>query len=404
MLGNKEKLAVNGGQPYKTKPFPRWPHSDEREVELVSEVARSGKWWRMTGTMVEEFEEKFAKLHNADYCLCVTNGTHAIELILAAMEIGEGDEVIVPAFTFISTGTAPIYCNATPVFVDVDPVTFCMDPKAFEKAITPKTKAVIPVHIAGHICDMDEINAIAKKHNVKVIEDAAHAHGGEYKGRKAGTLGDAAIFSFQNGKIVTCGEGGAILTNSKELYEKAYLIHGVGRPKGDRIYQHLLLGSNYRMNEFQGAILLAQLERLSEFNQRREKNAALLNSLLSDVKGVVPQGRSEDSTLNTHYMFMFYYDKAQFGGMSRKDFVDALIAEGVPAFIAFPVISNTEFFRENKFRSHLRQHIDADSFVLPNSERIAAEVVWLPHFTLLGDEQDMKEIAGAIKKIQDCTR
>jgi 3-amino-5-hydroxybenzoate synthase len=403
MLGNK-KLAVNGGQPYKTKPFPRWPHSDEREVELVSEVARSGKWWRMTGSNVDEFEKKFAEYHNVAYCLCVTNGTHAFELALAALEIGEGDEVIVPAFTFISTGTAPIYCNATPVFVDVDPETFCMDPKAFEKAITPKTKAVIPVHIAGHVCNMDEICAIAKKHNLKIIEDAAHAHGGEWKGRKVGTLGDIATFSFQNGKIVTCGEGGAILTNNKELYEKAYLIHGVGRPKGDRTYQHVLLGSNYRMNEFQGAILLAQLERLTEFNKRRQKNAVLLDSLLSDVKGITPQVCSKDVTVNTHYMYMFYYNKNEFGGMSRQEFVDALIAEGIPAFIAYPVISETEFFKENKFRSHLRQHIDADSFVLPNAKKIANDVVWLPHFTLLGDEQDINEIAGAIKKVQECTR
>ncbi|MHC1683112.1 MAG: DegT/DnrJ/EryC1/StrS family aminotransferase [Clostridiaceae bacterium] len=396
-----DKLAINGGTPHKTTPFPNWPMSSERELELVKEVVVSNKWWRMNGSKVEEFEEKFAKYHDAKYCICVTNGTHAIELTLASLDIGEGDEVIVPAFTFISTASAPIYCDAKPVPVDVDPDTFCMDPVAFENAITPKTKAVIPVHMAGHICNMDEICKIAKKHNIKVIEDAAHAHGGEWKGKKIGTFGAAAIFSFQNGKIVTCGEGGALITNNKELYEKAYLIHGVGRPKGDRIYQHLVLGSNYRMNEFQAAILIAQLERLESLNKIREKNANLLDNLLSDVKGIKSQGRDEAVTLNTHYMYMFYYDKTYFGGLSREEFVDILIAEGVPAFIAYPIVSNTEFFIKNKFRGHIREKVDFSMLKLPNSEKIQNDVVWLPHFTLLGTEDDIKELAGAIRKIQD---
>jgi 3-amino-5-hydroxybenzoate synthase len=400
VVQSKEKLAIKGGTPLKTKLFPVWPHSDERELELITEVVKNRKWWRMSGTMVEEFEKKFAACHNAQYCLCVTNGTHAIELTLAACGIGAGDEVIVPAFTFISTATAPIYCNAIPVPVDVDPKTFCMDPKAFESAITPRTKAVIPVHMAGHCCDMDAICAIAKKHNIKIIEDAAHAHGAEYKGRKIGTFGEAAIFSFQNGKIVTSGEGGAFITNSKEVYDQAYLIHGVGRPKGDRIYQHLMLGSNYRMTEFQGAILIAQLERLSKFNQLRTKNAALLDKLLSGVQGITPQGMDKNVTLNTHYMYMFYYDPKYFGGMGRQEFVDSLIAEGVPAFIAYPVVSNTEFFRENQFRGHLQEKVDTRAYKLPNAERIANEVVWLPHFTLLGDAVDIEEISGAIQKIQ----
>lgn len=400
-IQTKAPLAIKGGKPFKTKPFPDWPFSDERELQLVEEVVRSRKWWRMSGSKVEEFERKFADYHNAKYCLAVTNGTHAIELALAALGIGPGDEVIVPAFTFISTATAPIYCDAVPIPVDIDPKTFCMDPKAFESAITPRTKAVIPVHMAGHVCELDLIRAIAKKHGLKLIEDAAHAHGGEWKNRKIGTFGDAAIFSFQNGKIVTCGEGGAVLTNSADLYEKMYLIHGVGRPKGDRTYKHLLLGSNYRMNEFQGAVLIAQLERLGKFNERREKNAVLLDKLLSDVQGITPQGRDQNVTLNTHYMYMFYYDPKYFGGMSRQDFVDSLIAEGIQAYIAYPVVSNTEFFRENQFRGHLSEKIDTRAFKLPNAQRIADEVVWLPHFTLLGDQEDIREIYGAIRKIQE---
>lgn len=395
-----KELAVNGGALSKTKPFPQWPFADDRELELVTEVVKSKKWWRMNGSMVEEFESKFAQMQNAKYCLGVTNGTHAIELTLAALDIGAGDEIIIPAFTFISTGTAPIYCNATPVVVDVDPGTFCMDPSAFEKAITPKTKAVIPVHMAGHACDMDAICSIAKKHNIKVIEDASHAHGAEWKGQRIGTFGDAATFSFQNGKLVTCGEGGAIITNSKELYDKVYLIHGVGRPKGDRVYAHVVLGSNYRMNEFQAAILIAQLERLEEFNKRRGDNAAVLDSLLSEIPGITPQTLDERANLNPHYMYMFYYNANEFHGLTRQDFVDLLIAEGIPAFIAYPVISDTIFFKENNFRKHI-DPISPNANKLDNAKKIADEVVWLPHQTLLGDQQDQKEIANAILKIKE---
>jgi 3-amino-5-hydroxybenzoate synthase len=397
------KLAKAGGTPCKTKPFHEWPYSDERELELVSEVVKSRKWWRMSGSKVEEFESKFAKLHNAEYCLGVTNGTHAIELALTALGIGPGDEVIVPAFTFISTATAVVYCNASPILVDIDPMTFCMRPEVFEKAITPRTKAVIPVHIAGHACDMDSICEIAKKHGIKVIEDAAHAHGAEWKNRKLGSFGDISIFSFQNGKLMTCGEGGALVTNSKDLYEKAYLAHGVGRPKGDRFYAHVMLGSNYRMNEFQAAVLIAQMERLPNMSIKREENAAKLDSYLSDIKGIIPQGRDLNANINPHYMYMFYYNPEYFGGLSRQDFVDSLIAEGIPAYIAYPVISDTIFFKENNFGGRIKEYSRENEADLTNARKIACEVVWLPHFTLLGDETDIKEIADAIKKIQSAS-
>lgn len=355
----------------------------------------------MTGNKVKTFEQDFAALHNVKYCLGVTNGTHAIEIALTALGIQHGDEVIVPAVTFISTGSAVIYVNATPVLADVDPDTFCMIPEAFEKAITPKTKAVIPVHMAGHACNMEAICAIAKKHNIKVIEDAAHAHGGQCNGRMIGSYGDMSIFSFQNGKIMTCGEGGALITDNEDLYKRAYLIHGVGRPDGDRVYEHSVLGSNDRMNEFSAAILIAQQERLHEMNKKRDKNALLLDSLLFDVEGIKPQGRKEYATLITHYMYMLYYDPNFFNGLSRKDFVDCLIAEGIPAFICFPVLSDTTFFKNNDFYGRINAFEQLASNDISNARNVASNVVWLPHFTLLGDEQDISEIAKAIKKIQE---
>lgn len=393
-------LAKDGGTPCKTKPFHPWPYFNEREQELLEGVVKSGLWWRMSGDKVKTFEKMFAEIQGVEYCLGVTNGTHAIELALAALDIKAGAEVIVPAFTFISTLTAIIYSNAIPVIVDVDPETFCMDPTEFKKAITSKTKAVIPVHMAGHCCDMDAICDIAKTHDIRVIEDASHAQGAEWNGKRAGSFGDIGTFSFQNGKLVTCGEGGAIVTRSKELYERAYLIQGVGRPDGDRSYAHVLLGSNYRMNEFQGAILIAQLERLEVLNKKRETNAAILDRILSDIPGIIPQGRSQKANINTHYMYMFYYDAKQFNGLSRQAFVDYMIAEGIPAFIAYPVISNTKFYKEKNFRGFLCETVDLPEHDLTNATKIADEVVWLPHFTMLGDEQDLQEIANSIKKIQ----
>ena len=396
----KNILAKNGGVPVRTKKFHEWPYADERELHNLKEVLDSRNWWRMTGSKVEEFEEKFAKMHDVKYCLGLSNGTHAIELALNTLGIGKGDEVIVPAFTFISTATAVLYCNAEPVFADIDPKTFCMDPASFEKAITPKTKAVIPVHMAGHPCEMDAICSIAKQYGIKVIEDAAHGHGTEWNHKRIGSFGDMATFSFQNGKIVTCGEGGAIVTNDKDLYEKAYLIHGVGRPKGDTVYEHKVLGSNDRMNEFQAAVLLAQLERLPEFNERREQNAKRLNDLLSSINGIVPQIFDPRGTINSHYMYMFCYKKELFGNMTREEFVEHMNAEGIPCFVAYPAISNTSFFKARAFAGRVNITREYKEELIPNAVKVSKEVVWLPHYTLLGDDTDLLEITLAILKIK----
>lgn len=394
-------LAKDGGTPVKQKPFPNWPVYDEREIENVVETIKSQNWWRVTGTKVKEFEKKFAKFQGCSYCLGVTNGTSATELALNVLSIGKGDEVIVPGMTFISTGLAVVNCNAIPVLVDIDVETLCMTPEAFEAAITPRTKAVIPVHMAGQGCKMDKICEIANKHGIKVIEDAAHGHGGEYKHKRLGSYGDFAIFSFQNGKLMTCGEGGALLTNKQEYYEKACVIQDVGRPIGDKIYEHVVRGANYRMNEFQAAILLAQIERVNEYNVLREKNASLLDELLAEVEGIKPQGRDMEANINTHYMYMFYYDKSYFGGLDRKEFVEYLNAEGIPCCICFPVLSDTEFFRRNDFNGMNVLYERDKEADLTNSRKAAEEMIWIHHRTLEGDLDDLKDIVTAIKKIQN---
>lgn len=391
-------LAINGGKAYRRKPFPKWPKSDEREATLINEVLESGNWWRVTGEKVKKFEKYFSKFQNTEYCLGVTSGTHAIELSLASLGIGKGDEVVLPAFTYISTGSAVVCSNATPVLVDVDEETFCISPDAFEAAITAKTKAVIAVHMAGNACDMERICEIANKYGIKVIEDSAHGHGGEYKGRRLGSIGNVGIFSFQNGKLMTCGEGGAIVTNDNAIYENAYLRHGVGRPLNDSGYNHNVLGSTSRMSEFHAAILLAQMERVDDMNKLREKNAVYLDRLLSDIDGVIPQKRSKGTTIFTHYMYMFYFDSSKFNGMTRNEFVEVLRAEGIPANIAFPVVSDTKLFREQNFDRRIDNYkCNAD---LSFARKIANEVICMPHCVLEGDESDLEDIRGAILKIQ----
>lgn len=394
-------LAACGGEMYRKTPFPEWPVYGEKEVNNLTEVLESRNWWRVSGQKVQEFEKKFAEFQDSDYCLGVTNGTSALELALSVLEIGIGDEVIVPAMTFISTGLAVINCNATPVLVDIDPETLCMNPEQFENAITERTKAVIPVHMAGNGCEMEKICSIALTHHIKVIEDAAHGHGGEINDRRLGSFGDMAIFSFQNGKLMTCGEGGAILFKSKALYEKAYLIQDVGRPRGDKIYLHLVRGANYRMSEFQAAILLAQLERVNDYNCLREKNAELLDQRMREIQGIKPQGRAKSANIVTHYMYMFYYDSNYFGGLSRNEFVEYLNAEGIPANVCFPVLSETDFFEKNDFNGRYVDRTRATKHEVPCSKKAASSMVWLHHRVLEGTEEDIADIVGAIEKIQN---
>jgi 3-amino-5-hydroxybenzoate synthase len=386
------------------RPFPNWPVADERELEAVQSVLKSGQWWRMVGSQVVEFEKEFAASHNAAYALAVTNGTHAIELALAALDIGRGDEVIIPAFTFISTATAVLCAQATPVLADVNSDTYCLDPASFAAAITPRTRAVIPVHMAGHVADMDEILAIAREHNLHVIEDAAHAHGAAWKGERVGALQTGGIYSFQAGKLMTAGEGGLVLSNDAEFIEKCFLYGNCGRPKTDRTYQHSVLGTNCRMSELQAAVLRVQLQRLEEQNARREVNAAILNQMLSDVPGITPQGHDPRVTLHPHYMYMFRYEPTAFGGLSRQQLVDGLIEEGVPAFVGYPAIHRTPVFRNHNFGPRWR----ADDALLPDynlvscpvAETLGDEVVWLHHRVLLGDEQHLTAVIDALDRIR----
>ncbi|MFF2908921.1 DegT/DnrJ/EryC1/StrS family aminotransferase [Paenibacillus sp. NPDC057934] len=371
--------------------FPEWPMFDEREEENLTQTLRSRSWWRMSGSAVTQFEQNFAKAHGVNYAIAVSNGTHAIELSLMAIGIGPGDEVIVPAYTFISTATPVFRQGGVPVAVDVDPKTLCINPEEIEKAITDKTRAIIVVHFAGHSADMDRIMEIAQTHGLRVIEDAAHAHGGTYKNKPLGSIGDIACYSFQYMKLMTSGEGGAIITNNKELYEKSWLIHNVGRHSQDREYQHSVLGSNYRISEFQAAVLSAQLERLQEQSQRRMVLAEELQRLLADVDGLTPLVHKKEATLHPFYMFTLKYDSEHFGNKSRLEFVDTLKEKGIPAFVGYSAIHQTEVWQQCGGRS-----LDC-----PIAEKAAKEMIWLHHRILLGSLGSLVEMVDYIVSLQE---
>ena len=266
-----EELAINGGRMAKRKPFPDWPVYDDREMAALTGVLESRQWWRGNGMQAVQFEQEFAAYHNTRHAMAVTNGTHALELVLAALDIGRGDEVIVPAFTFISTATAVLCANAVPVLVDVDRQTYCLDPGALESAITPRTRAIIPAHMAGHPADMDAIGEIARRHNLAVIEDAAHGQGAEWNGQRVGALHTTGIFQLPGLQANDRRRGRIVLSNDTEFIERCFLYGNCGRPKNDRTYQHSVPGSNYRMSEMHAAVLRVQLARLDEQIARRAR-------------------------------------------------------------------------------------------------------------------------------------
>jgi dTDP-4-amino-4,6-dideoxygalactose transaminase len=398
-------LALLGGRKAKTKAFPLWPQYDENERRALLEVLESRVWWRTPGTKTLEFENAFAAYHGARHGIAVTNGTAALEVTMAALSIGQGDEVIIPDFTFVATASAVLFANALPVLVEVDRESYCLDPAAAETAITPRTKAIIAVHMGGHPADLDRLQEIAKRHKLHLIEDSAHAHGSEWKGRKIGTFGTAATFSFQASKLITAGEGGIVISNDDAFERQARSVHDCGRMPGEWFYSHFIYGSNYRLSEWQGAILKVQLGRLEEQTLRRHRNGRLLDKLLSQIPGITPQKCDSRCTRNGQYAYIFHVDGRQFDGISTENFIAALNAEGIPTQASYPPLHELDCFRNGEYRKRLSgvQATETHAFLqqpFTNTQRAAWETVWIPQFALLGDEEDMNEIATAIRKIQ----
>jgi dTDP-4-amino-4,6-dideoxygalactose transaminase len=399
------KLALLGGEKTKTKPFPAWPQFDETERRALNDVLESRVWWRTPGTKTLDFERAFAGFHGARHGIAVTNGTAALEVSMAALGISAGDEVIIPDFTFVATASAVLFANALPVLVDVLPDTYCIDPALAEAAVTARTKAIIAVHMGGHPADLDVLTDLAARKGLALVEDSSHAHASEWRGKRIGALGTVGTFSFQSSKLMTAGEGGMIISNDDGFERKARSIHDCGRLPGEWFYSHFMYGSNYRLSEWQGAVLMAQLGRLEQQTLHRHRNARLLDRELSRIPGITPQKLDPRCTRNGQYAYIFHVDRNEFAGIQTDRFIEAMNAEGIPNQASYPPLHELHMFRNNEYRKCLsgQQAKEEHSFLkqaFPNTQRAAWETVWIPQPALLGDEQDIEEIIAAIYKIQ----
>jgi 3-amino-5-hydroxybenzoate synthase len=375
--------------------FPPWPQFGVEERTGLIRALDQGQWWRVTGTEVDAFEREFAEHHGAEHALAVTTGTHALELALEVLGVHRGTEVIVPAFTFISSSQAAQRLGAVAVPVDVDPDTYCIEVAAAEAAIGPNTRAIMPVHMAGQVADMDALAKLSADSGVPLLQDAAHAHGARWHGKKVGELGSVAAFSFQNGKLMTAGEGGAVLFPDAELYEEAFVRHTCGRPRGDRGYFHTTSGSNFRLNEFSAAVLRAQLSRLEQQITVREQRWRVLAALLAELPGVVPQGSDERCDRNPHYMAMFRIPGI--GERRRAALVDTLTQRGIPAFVAFRAVYRTDAFWET---GAPEMSVDQLAGRCPHSEALSQDCLWLHHRVLLGSEAQMHEVVSVLADVR----
>lgn len=408
--------AVLGGAPVvNTAPKPvwtKWPVWDAKTDESgVLEVLRSGVWSR--AQVVDQFEEAWAKTIGAKRCLTTVNGTNALICALVSLDIGGGDEVIIPPYTFIATPQAVLQTGAMPVFVDTDPDTFQMDVNKIEEKITPRTRAILPVHIAGLPCDIEGIMKIAKKHNLVVVEDACQAWLSEVDHKKVGTFGDAGCFSFQNSKNIPVGEGGAIVSDNEELIDRCYSYHNYGIAHGSMIAQHgagtSMFGTKLRLTEYQAAIGLAQLKRLEAQTTIRSENAAYLKSRLEQIPGIVPYKLYNNVTRVSFHLFPFRYKKENFKGLSKAGFLKALNAEGVPCSGGYttlnkqPFLSNT--FRTKNFKKmYPAEMLDFNTYIernqCPQNDVLCnEEAIWFTQNMLLGPRSDMDYIVAAIEKI-----
>ncbi|MDP7975826.1 MAG: DegT/DnrJ/EryC1/StrS family aminotransferase [TACK group archaeon] len=397
-----DKPAILGGKPVRSRPLPHGAYIDEEDIRAVTEVLRSGKLSSLSNPIVEEFEKAFAEYVGTKYAIAVNSGTAALHTALQAMGVGPGDEVVVPPYTFVSTATSVIHANAIPVFADVELSSYNLDADSFEKSITQRTKAVIPVHLFGRPAEMDAIMEVARRHNVMVLEDAAQAHGATYKGKKVGTFGNAAIFSFYESKNMTTGEGGMIVTDDEKIAQRARLIRQHGEPSW---YYYVELGYNYRMPAMEAALGLSQLKKLDKFNSIRQSNASYYNSKLSRIKGIVVP-KAPDYVKHVYHVYAPRFLEEELG-ISPNLISKALAAEGINLRPIYPrALYLDPLFQEKRVRPKGCPYScpyygivrDYPPGLCPNVEKLTKEVFSLPVSPLVTKE-DIDDIVAAVNKV-----
>jgi dTDP-4-amino-4,6-dideoxygalactose transaminase len=365
--------------------IPQWPQSGERELELLRDVLDSPQWGGFH-PFVSEFERSFAAYQHCAFGVAAMNGTVTLEVALGVLGIAPGDEVIVPAISFISTATAVSRVGATPVFVDIECWSFNIDPERVLQAITPKTKAVIAVHFGGAMCRIDELVELCREHNLELVEDAAHAQGSEWNGRRAGSFGKVGSFSFQNGKILASGEGGMLVTSTSDFAEKTRSLVNQGRVEGRSFYEHHRLGTNFRMTAFQAAVLLAQFERLPEQIASRTASVKRIKQLAADANGIAWQQLPSQITQHPQYLLL---GRIQNVSVTRDQFCQRLAAAGVPC---------TPFYPHTLYQNPLYLAGGCRVMSCPNSEACVRDAFWLPHRVLLSDEETLDQVATVMRE------
>ncbi len=403
------KLALHGGP----KVLPRgvaveWPVFGASEEDAVLKVLRSGNWWRggtieaQANSACGRFERSFAKWHDAARGLCVPNGTIALELALRAVGVQPGDEVIVPALSFVVSASAVLPLGAVPVFADADPRTYQPNPAAIEAAISPRTRAIVVVHFGGYPADLDLIVDLAAKHQLPLIEDCAHAQGTQWRGRGVGSYGDAGTFSFQQSKAFTSGEGGIVITRSEEVWYRAYRFHNLGRLESSGFYDFYEPSSNYRLTDLQGALLEAQFARYRKQLRSKQANQRYLSRALRRLGGLEPLPDDARITRRGHYYYLLKYQPEQFAGVHREVFLRACQAEGLGLGHSYgTAINRYPLFQTMKWPARY-QGAQYRKVGCPQAERIFAhELCALPHTALLADKATLDGVVEVIAKVKE---
>ncbi|MFQ6615544.1 MAG: DegT/DnrJ/EryC1/StrS family aminotransferase [Fidelibacterota bacterium] len=406
----KTDMALYGGRPVRADPFPSWPRpTDAMRESLIHTLNR--EQWGVGSKVVEKFEKAFARFHDGRFALCTNSGTAALWVALKAAGMRPGDEVIVPAYTFVATASAVLMANGVPVFVDIERETLNLDPGLLEDAITDRTRVILPVHLAGFPANLDGIKRAADRHGIPVLEDAAQAHGAEWKGRKVGALGLGGVFSFQTSKHMTAGEGGAILSDEQDFIQRCYSYHNVGRVKeGDMdpeivSERHRYLGGNFRLSAFPAALLEAQIGSLEADMKVRDLNADRLDEEILSIPGLAPQVRYPEATRVSHHLYIFRYDRSRFRDIPREEFIRALNAEGIPAYEGYKPVYRQPLFVVDREEYPWLKGRDFSRLSLPVTERVSDhEAIWLKQNCLLGTKRDTQDIVDAIHKVADFYR
>ncbi len=400
------ELAIRGGAAVRPQGFPPWPVWDDRDVDAVADVVRSGNWggFPEPGPNAAEFEARFAAYQGAEHGVLMANGTVTMEVALKALGIGWGDEVIVPALTFAATAYAPMAAGALPVIVDVTPETWTIDPEQVEAAVTPRTKAVIPVHLGHQMADMDAVARIAAKHGLAVVEDCAHAPGQQWEGKGAGCMGEFGSFSHQSSKILTAGEGGTLLTNDDRLARLAHSIIDCGRAK-DPEEREFTFGANYRLGEFHAALLLTQMDRFEEQRKERAATGAYFEELAPQVEGVRIMARDPRITRWSFYNYIFAIDPDAFAGATNGTVAAALEAEGIPAEVQYPPMNRYDLFDPSRSRLPVAVEyagrLDTSTMSFPVAEEAGLrQSIYLMENTFRAGSEGIEDVVEALAKVR----